>query len=367
VPNAWLRCLLWDVPEKRRQQVIDDLCDRSLVKVDDDGYYLHPVIAAEAIERLKSIDKSRRDYLRLIKEQIDLLVAPVQTIQDSLAGINKKFSLATKRYKKAAFRALYIEYIISEFDFDNCQTTEKEESKYFELAYLIDKNFEVFKLFQNLREKLINNLHYCRMVIIQEVNHIIKLDVISLERGVEKLLKKAIKNRAKQLYEAWEETPISFIKDVEIIADIAFEFIVHLNSEEEGINLFNKNGTLNSERQKFINNTKQIFYQEIIKGGFSRKVFRASFVNVLVGKKVKQIEVKRNQLEVDRWYFIKCCKYSLEFKFSDEQKKLLQQYYDMNLLLVRCLDSASDTVRSHIEDELLLPIAEIEARRRLRD
>jgi hypothetical protein len=42
---------------------------------------------------------------------------------------------------------------------------------------------------------------------------------------------------------------------------------------------------------------------------------------------------------------------------------LLQQYYYANLLLVDCLNNNSDVipaVRSHIEDTLLLPIAEIE-------
>ena len=73
VPKVWLFCLLWDVPEKRRQRVIDDLCDRSLVKMGDDGYYLHPVIRVEAIERLNSINNPKTDYLLLIKEQIDLL------------------------------------------------------------------------------------------------------------------------------------------------------------------------------------------------------------------------------------------------------------------------------------------------------
>ncbi|WP_375468869.1 hypothetical protein [uncultured Nostoc sp.] len=50
------------------------------------------------------------------------------------------------------------------------------------------------------------------------------------------------------------------------------------------------------------------------------------------------------------------------WKFTEKQQCLLQQYYDANKLLVYCLNSASDEVRSHIEDTLLLPIAEIEKR-----
>ncbi len=52
-----------------------------------------------------------------------------------------------------------------------------------------------------------------------------------------------------------------------------------------------------------------------------------------------------------------------DWQFSDEQKKLLKQYYDANKLLVDCLNSdcyVSREVRQEIEDTLLLPIAEIE-------
>ena len=56
------------------------------------------------------------------------------------------------------------------------------------------------------------------------------------------------------------------------------------------------------------------------------------------------------------------------WQFSKQQKELLQQYYYANLLLVDCLNNNSDVipaVRSHIEDTLLLPIAEIEKHKQL--
>ena len=52
-----------------------------------------------------------------------------------------------------------------------------------------------------------------------------------------------------------------------------------------------------------------------------------------------------------------------DWQFNDEQKKLLKQYYDANLLLVECLNSdcyVSREVRQEIEETLLLPIEEIE-------
>jgi predicted NACHT family NTPase len=51
-----------------------------------------------------------------------------------------------------------------------------------------------------------------------------------------------------------------------------------------------------------------------------------------------------------------------DWQFNDEQKKLLQQYYNANKLLVDCLNSdcyVSREVRQDIEDTLLLPMSEI--------
>lgn len=59
-------------------------------------------------------------------------------------------------------------------------------------------------------------------------------------------------------------------------------------------------------------------------------------------------------------------KFGDDWQFSDEQKTLLKQYYNANLLLVDCLNSdcyVSREVRQEIEDTLLLPIAEIEKRK----
>jgi predicted NACHT family NTPase len=52
-----------------------------------------------------------------------------------------------------------------------------------------------------------------------------------------------------------------------------------------------------------------------------------------------------------------------DWQFSNEQKELLQQYYDANKLLVDCLNSdcnVSQKVKGYIEDTLLLPMSEIE-------
>ncbi|NQE36571.1 tetratricopeptide repeat protein [Microcoleus asticus] len=53
VPTEGLLCLLWDVPEGQRRRVIESLRSRSLVECLKGEYWLHPVIRAEAISRLR--------------------------------------------------------------------------------------------------------------------------------------------------------------------------------------------------------------------------------------------------------------------------------------------------------------------------
>ncbi|MBF2083322.1 hypothetical protein [Thermoleptolyngbya sp. C42_A2020_037] len=54
VPIEGLFCLLWDVPESRHRRVVRALKDRSLVECEQERYWLHPVIRAQALDRLVS-------------------------------------------------------------------------------------------------------------------------------------------------------------------------------------------------------------------------------------------------------------------------------------------------------------------------
>lgn len=54
VPIEGLFCLLWDVPEGRYRRVIRALQDRSLVECEQERYWLHPAIRAQALDWLAS-------------------------------------------------------------------------------------------------------------------------------------------------------------------------------------------------------------------------------------------------------------------------------------------------------------------------
>ena len=58
VPRSGLLALLWDVDNKKRRRIIDSLRHRSLIEFAQGKYWLHPVIKAEALFRLQSLDSS---------------------------------------------------------------------------------------------------------------------------------------------------------------------------------------------------------------------------------------------------------------------------------------------------------------------
>ncbi|HBE19988.1 MAG TPA: hypothetical protein DEG17_02480 [Cyanobacteria bacterium UBA11149] len=75
--------LLWDVPEVRRKRVVKDLEYRSLVKVCNQEYFLHPVIRSEAIERLRASEdweKTNRQAAEFWTESVET----VETEEDAL-------------------------------------------------------------------------------------------------------------------------------------------------------------------------------------------------------------------------------------------------------------------------------------------
>lgn len=57
IPTAALLCLLGDVPPTQQRQTIASLRNRSLIEHHNSGYWLHPVIRAEAIARLRASDE----------------------------------------------------------------------------------------------------------------------------------------------------------------------------------------------------------------------------------------------------------------------------------------------------------------------
>ncbi|NEO98979.1 MAG: NACHT domain-containing NTPase [Symploca sp. SIO2E9] len=114
---------------------------------------------------------------------------------------------------------------------------------------------------------------------------------------------------------------------------------------------------------------------------FSRALSRDQALNPELKQSLQQLQEQRldsegDQEQFQQWWktygkvwtehlravMIKYRNIGHDWQFSQQQKELLQQYYDANKLLVDCLNSdcyVSREVRQEIEDTLLLPIAEI--------
>jgi tetratricopeptide (TPR) repeat protein len=99
VPTEGLLCLLWDVPEVQRRRVIESLRSRSLVEYFKGEYWLHPVIRAEAISRLRASEDWQMTNQTAAKFWTDS-VKTVETVADA----------------KKALEAYYHYVEIKEFD-----------------------------------------------------------------------------------------------------------------------------------------------------------------------------------------------------------------------------------------------------------
>lgn len=90
VPPEGLRCLLWDVSSAQQRQVIAALRDRSLVEFEQGQYWLHPVIQAEAIARLRaSADWETAN--RKAAEFWTTQVPTIETTQDALQALEAHY------------------------------------------------------------------------------------------------------------------------------------------------------------------------------------------------------------------------------------------------------------------------------------
>ncbi len=77
IPARGLLCLLWDISPDHHRQIIASLRNRSLVECQNSEYWLHPVIRAEAIGRLRA----NGEWETVNRTAADYWTTSVQTIQ----------------------------------------------------------------------------------------------------------------------------------------------------------------------------------------------------------------------------------------------------------------------------------------------
>ncbi|MEH2085290.1 ATP-binding protein [Nostoc sp.] len=293
VPKVWLFCLLWDVPKNRRQRVIDDLCDRSLIKNCDDEYYLHTVIRVASVENFSLLIKElNNSQLPLIKQQVDAILEGEPELQLFLVWVQQKSSSVKCTFNQPSIRAFYFYLALS-------------------INYVID--------------------HLCPNPVVAFFEDDFNPE-IAFVLGL-------------KLTEESNE-----FNDIYLDIELAYAFgdapkktdFKHYCLEPDLVKL------LQNLEKKILDYSSSM---DFLYGGGYENSWQDDWSN-----EVKDLAGKL------RLMLIKYRNIGHDWKFTERQRDLVQQYYNANKLLVYCLNSASDQVRSHIEDTLLLPIAKIEKR-----
>ncbi|MBC6431038.1 AAA family ATPase [Nostoc sp. HG1] len=306
VPKLAIMYLLWDVPEERRKRVIKSLQDRFLMELEKDGfgeirYWLHPVIRAEAISRLKLEGELTDELILSMKKQIDKTLASDDNLQDFLTCVNRKSVLVSDEvdteYKPVILRAYY-----------------------FEIGF-------PFTLYKNFMRGLLG-LKSSKKHPGYHIDKPLKLDsaIISVLISIGAKINGSVMDQNDNLLE------IDYVRD--------FDVNVCANASDPNLKLFLQKLKYLLPDPAMQRELRQKWWQQ--NGG-------------VWGWNMLRVVEERN-LDY-ALHSIKLLK-----PFQEQQEELLRQYHEACLLLVDCLNSASEKMRSHIEDTLLLPIAEIEKR-----
>jgi hypothetical protein len=303
-----VRCLLWDVLESERIHVIESLEHRYLVEFRKGEYWLHPMILAESRARLRESGESQGEILLSVKSEIDKLLAD-RELQDLLKQVKDK-SLLVKTSD---------ELILGWF------------GKSLKIPYkLAAVRFFYLNINLNLSRSL--DLYY-------DLAGFRSVSGITLRFPLEK-------NLALDYYLTLVYHYACMGGGGDVEDNLArVHTLARILDSELAKSLHELEEKLRERQREFV---------EKLKKGY---VFNENEMPRAIW---------RNWAEKLRAVVLDYRKIGYAWQFSNDQKKLLQQYYDVNKLLVDCLNNASDLslkVRSHIEDTLLLPIAEIEKRR----
>ncbi|WP_293135127.1 tetratricopeptide repeat protein [Microcoleus sp. bin38.metabat.b11b12b14.051] len=101
VPTDALLCLLWEVPEAGRRQIIKSLLHRSLVESHKGEYWLHPAIREEAVDRLSPADWETAN--RKAAEFWTQSVESIETVEDALKAFEAYYHyVAISCFEQAA-------------------------------------------------------------------------------------------------------------------------------------------------------------------------------------------------------------------------------------------------------------------------
>jgi hypothetical protein len=300
IPKVWFFCLLWDVPKKQRRRVIDGLLERSFVKVrkvSENEYYLHPVIRAEAIESLNLIEEANAQKILLIKTEIEAILTSNQNLAQDLQTFLVQLKEKSNLVRVPCHPANVRAFYFSLFyDLTTARHIAGELGSTCEFEGVDENVFDYDLVYKRLYDLYLDLSLVSALSCDYYSEFIRELEWCRVDSVCDYKLQEEIQLFKDKLPET-EKNWERFLDDEDWEEDNYWQ-----NNEQDWI------------------------------------------------EPLRKLVIEHRKLPLD-------------WQFSDEQTKLLNQYYDANKMLVDCLDSSfelSYALRSHIEDTLLLPIAEIE-------
>jgi len=403
-------CLLWDVPEEERREVVESLQASHLLEFNRGEYWLHPVIRMKAIALLKATTELD-EMLLSIKYQIDSFAGDDE-LQKVVMWLNQKSLSFRGKYKLAAVRFYYLTKIanlhycdtISVIDSQvSCLQVERSSSGIYRVRLAPELAFEY--ALSHYLHSLVRSVHSAIFdsvsdPIINEINNIQNCDLnVNNTKDFYDLLHSLIEDLYKR--EEKIEQVLSGVANLDPVRKHNFsrnkfikkrQFLQKLKNQ-----LPNSDNDTRRIKQWWKANGKT-WIEQLKLVMWSAPDVSHNFENILIlihgfnpemEQSLKQLRDKLPLLKPDfedllskdwkqyrEWWKVNGISWTEELKclinliekhlniapdlqISSQHKEALMQYLNVNRLLVDSLGSASEAVRSYIEDTLLLPIDEI--------
>ena len=306
--------LLWDVKNSETMQVIESLQRRYLIEFEAGEYWLHPVIRAESLARLDSLDNT----LLLMKKEIDKLLARDSKYQKFLEWL-REITLLDSDYTPVDLRAFYLclEYVYS------------------------------FRIFY--QEEYLELANFFGIPSIEDIQEVFWEFITSTDLS-------NIDEKMKVAYEIHKY----------LLYDLLIDQRLYQLLEFGSSSLFCPKSALASEIDNFTE------YEEYIDSDLQEKLQKLKQELPDPNEKEEEFDAwwkanSKKWAEKLRKVIIEHRDIGHNWQFSYDDCLLLEKYYQGNVLLLYCLydrdDNLTDSVRNKIKDELFLPMAEIEKKR----
>lgn len=283
---------------------------------------------------------NNNEYVLLMKQTIDDSVRGDKKIQKFLTWLYKKTSSLKSSYQESALRAFY------------CDVVEGITSAHYATASegsSVTVNRKISRLLDSNLDKDIDEARGVGVKLRKSAyDGIVGLYPIELsEFDFRQLI-----YQAKTL----PAINVAFDKDVAIACKMIYSYETF--NKHHDSSLFHKGAYLGRAIALLVRSSDFEFKQQLV-------YFIDSFPNARdFAEYWYEIYLKewRQRLSscLSRYRNLK-----LDWQFSDEQKQLLDKYYEANQLLLDCLEAsnASPEVTKEIQDSLLLPTVELERRK----